>query len=998
VISVEKIWGRAVVGAHPRRQGCIAPLQKFLGAQDNPHARLLVGTGPLAAADVGSSRQLEHLVIAQYAKGHITLVEASDWLGLIYAALKVVDRGWNTITPTRLANIFPQPTSPFEARRLGAGARAAAWQVELFEWIRTETSRATSNAWVSAVILSGVLNGCLLDSTKVLELLERIGSKQFPEAGRDRRCYCFEMPFKGMGNFHLQRWETDPLTEMLLYRMPVVPRLFNESELMKGFGEILATPPRSAKELVEAAESLWSQRIPQIDVHAIRRRLQSHAIAMPTWRRFLGLTDPAPSSSVTVLNNIVRADAKNDEDGAAEADAENLLQNLFPWFPAVRAALASENRAAALESISRIDRTDSEIDSLFLQWVGSSLSGQSGSGKSISYQTAQERLLAALPKLLGAFCESDPRILKTPELEDRYWEILLLEDRDEARPILVAGIRDFHQFLCKNYGAKPIKNEAALFGESLQRSPVSADFLSFDEYLNALEILNTKAAKGVSEDLINCARITLILAFRCGLRRMEIFGLRLSDIYFDGEPVALVRPHEARRLKTDNSCRTIPLFAFLSRQELAELQAQANRYTDSQFLFPAFGNRNALSWIDRVCDLVAMVIREATGTEHLTLHHLRHACASWTYLRLRAISLPKIAMRFDHLPATKRALQTGKRLWIQLTGRAHAPTRAYAHQVGLLLGHSSAFVSLTHYVHTTDLILGAMVRREFRLIPRTVLAAATGLKKSAAYASLEQGVDITLTRMRAPVVKAKPETPGDAPPIRGRPRDQREFKNPEWIRLQTVQEILYLAVERGYADDGIASLVNIPAERVANILSNAQTWGAFFGLTDHEGRLAAAPTRLSSSDLAMLPDGLEQKLAEMSIRAPDLFRSGLEIHLENLDRAKWDVIFRGNQYLKELRSYLRFLKSLDVSTNHFSWVVRASSANQPPKVDLPQWTYKAANLDWWPKTIRRIGPPRVDRKSYGNWIGIQACDPVAGIAIGKLFSKAIFLTLMQIQR
>ena len=110
-------------------------------------------------------------------------------------------------------------------------------------------------------------------------------------------------------------------------------------------------------------------------------------------------------------------------------------------------------------------------------------------------------------------------------------------------------------------------------------------------------------------------------------RLAEIVGVTLEDIDLENELIH-IRPHPARRPKTKNSKRTLPLvgYAKLSMEE-------ALRYSDDQYLFPRYirdGNcyathaSNALNkWLKKDFD-------------GLTAYCLRHTFRD----RLRAVECP----------------------------------------------------------------------------------------------------------------------------------------------------------------------------------------------------------------------------------------------------------------------------------------------------------------------------------------------------------------------
>ena len=159
----------------------------------------------------------------------------------------------------------------------------------------------------------------------------------------------------------------------------------------------------------------------------------------------------------------------------------------------------------------------------------------------------------------------DPRGMNTRELEDIYGELALEESPDHPVGRLAQGLSDFHFYLVRVHGKKHISKPSQVFGDDASRLPVDANLVSFDDYLEARSWLDTRLAEGADPDDTTTCQLVMAMAFRLGMRRMEIFGLRLNDIQVRKGMVCLVRPHPGRRLKTANSKRVIPIDAFFDK-------------------------------------------------------------------------------------------------------------------------------------------------------------------------------------------------------------------------------------------------------------------------------------------------------------------------------------------------------------------------------------------------------------------------------------------------
>ena len=89
---------------------------------------------------------------------------------------------------------------------------------------------------------------------------------------------------------------------------------------------------------------------------------------------------------------------------------------------------------------------------------------------------------------------------------------------------------------------------------------------------------------GYEKALASGSQIKLLMPFlgETGCRLAEIVGLRLEEIDLENDLVH-IRPNPARRLKTRNSQRTLPLLGYA---KLA--MEEALKYSDDEYLFPRY--------------------------------------------------------------------------------------------------------------------------------------------------------------------------------------------------------------------------------------------------------------------------------------------------------------------------------------------------------------------------------------------------------------------------
>ena len=112
-----------------------------------------------------------------------------------------------------------------------------------------------------------------------------------------------------------------------------------------------------------------------------------------------------------------------------------------------------------------------------------------------------------------------------------------------------------------------------------------------------------------------------------GCRLAEIVGLRLEDIDLENNLVH-IRPNPARKLKTKNSQRTLPLVGY------AKLAVEeALRYSDGEYLFARYIKNGTCKADDTSVVLGKWLKKDFNG---LTAHCLRHTLRE----RLRAVECP----------------------------------------------------------------------------------------------------------------------------------------------------------------------------------------------------------------------------------------------------------------------------------------------------------------------------------------------------------------------
>ncbi len=252
---------------------------------------------------------------------------------------------------------------------------------------------------------------------------------------------------------------------------------------------------------------------------------------------------------------------------------------------------------------------------------------------------------------------------------------------------------------------------------------VDASMITVDEFRKALEWIDSPNVNQSQVHLRKTARVALILAFRCGLRRAEIAYLRVSDLdrplpnedLMTTDLRLRVRPWLLRKLKTANALRDLPLGVLMPVEELREVldwvQEVRTQGGDGALLFHMVGAKKKADYqkpmsFDAVVDaLTDAFTKKVKGRPPIIpdwhLHQCRHAFANLMLLRLWP-ELHLVAKQvFRHHPLTLAWIADPEAFRLDLfkvAGIRGSDLQAIA----LLMGHGASATTCEHYLHILD--------------------------------------------------------------------------------------------------------------------------------------------------------------------------------------------------------------------------------------------------------------------------------------------------------
>lgn len=333
------------------------------------------------------------------------------------------------------------------------------------------------------------------------------------------------------------------------------------------------------------------------------------------------------------------------------------------------------------------------------------------------------------------------------EEEIIVWYEGMLDDcgTDKRRAYLSRQIVDFHDCARIECGA-PDVDFAEIEGFMHHASGVDANLVTVPEYERILELLEPTGVKESSRLAWVCA-IALMLGFRTGLRLGEIRRLRIADIVFPGNEILYVRRNVYGDLKSANAQRPIPLRVLLADRELGHLRRWIEtrmRETGGNLGAPLLAIEPYASTIlppAALTDLIHEAMRLVTGDPSIRFHMLRHSFANWTFIKLVAGNIPGMCTAqigaFDHPEFSEEAVCRLRQQLMELPPKdlpSDEPIKAALYRLSLLLGHSGPDMTLRHYIHLCDYLLGCALRNRPLNFRPELLSQLMGVGESRIYA------------------------------------------------------------------------------------------------------------------------------------------------------------------------------------------------------------------------------------------------------------------------
>lgn len=566
----------------------------------------------------------------------------------------------------------------------------------------------------------------------------------------------------------LWRWYPDSMTAFLLHvwKKKTNKPLYNDMDLHRISDKGVMTNiiyylkhhnyernmlPDSLSKLIECGKSHLSFNVPGFLVqYASGRNKSSSLMALPYARvrtnraGIINSKEEYYEQDKTIELSMPIKEIRQD----MRALEGNILKIIRPMIHA-----ACKDKVKLSNDIKReIDKHNIVTSSLFgavINWIIYMLEKDTLKRNKIKIKSIYEYVCALAPRLVSYGSGLDMITSNEDHFLDLYGSVLADCSSDNRRQFVSSRIKEFHDFIREKYGAAKIDfNEIDGFLKG--GGAVSSNVITPQEYNNILLLLTPKNA--VLHRRLEVSVLIVMLGFRLGLRLGEVLRITLNDITFGESGEIFIQANVYGELKTRNARRRLPIGILVPNHERDRLQQWhtirsneiGNKAKDNALLFTLEPIQDNLIRMDAVLPDIHKAMRLVTGDETVRYHIFRHSFANWLLIRLVANEIPgAIDSRisaFDDIMFSDEECRSLRTYFFPqgYTDNSNLhPVRSALYQLAQLMGHSSADITLKHYVHICDYLLGKSLPNTLDWIDVKTFIKLTNMRKSSAYTYLK---------------------------------------------------------------------------------------------------------------------------------------------------------------------------------------------------------------------------------------------------------------------
>jgi len=503
--------------------------------------------------------------------------------------------------------------------------------------------------------------------------------------------------------------------------------------------------PSSLPKLITCAQMRMRLDIPSVFVTYALEKGVSTSLPPKSWDRLISprfdyASEYLPDIQHTTIEEDVRSNAIKADEGA-QAFGDESIPELGRLYRCVNLSAGMKKNELALALLKNwhkeIDNKTPSSIPILAKWVESRLKHSKHGRHPPGTSTVYGHLTTIGKRLIGQLGLDDITQLSEDDLIELYQTAIDDADTPQLKRSVTWVLREFHRWLSETYDLPDLVDSGLFAMRGKRAAAIDANIVSEGVLNRAIRWIDQSEQS--TEERREAAVLLMALGFYGSLRRSEAVGLRVSDIQGYKLKHIQVRRHALTRLKSGNAIRRIPLGLLMP-------PSIHKRFSDWHCRFDSSGLREAedialftlqttgeiLTKDSSVFDLIKEALYRASHDRTLRFHHLRHSFASWLTLKLYLAEHPNQSLPGWFLPdaESRDGLSAEKIAHIRSELLGETPTsRRQFWQVANIIGHYGPDMTLGHYIHLMDLMLGMAIRSSTPDISKDVLAALMGQSK-----------------------------------------------------------------------------------------------------------------------------------------------------------------------------------------------------------------------------------------------------------------------------
>lgn len=883
------------------------------------------------------------------------------------------------------------------------------------------TQREVALVTLGQLLVSAITYGGLVNRPSLEALVHqlRFSEEAILQCQGERAYVELSLAWRSQADAEFRRWFADNLSSILLLKMPaglleqVIPSQqdLQKSPLKKiiwqairaffkyaGFKTkaIAPTLPR----LLAAVRVELASLIDISLCNYAARDFVSHSLKPHVWRRLYGI-QPIEFTHPCKATLTLRISPPGPGILSDVSDIDDIEPN---WLVALRKAMRGEERPVIIHQLTKL--LESGVDD-FAKDTPGDIFGRfalrlftviNDNHKRLAVRTARAYVISAAKRLGGLMGESASDY-DEDEWIGLYEETLSDAETPSIRRKMLRVLREFQRYLEAERDASPM-NASEVFGTSDGLVPVDANIISHEEFVRIRDQFVARVIDVIDPELAEIGWLLLTLSYRCGLRRMEVLKLELSDQLMHDPAFLLIRPTASRRLKTKSSTRMLPLYALLEPTELDRLRKWVNKRKDdeqrsfySRYLFSAPRSNFVFVPQDMMFRLLHEVMREISGDPSLRFHHLRHTFASRTFITLVASNLPSSNRLPIDLPGSVPIFEESNFFRQRLYGNQHL-TRKDVGAVSFLLGHSGSDISVEHYIHLMDFALAEELIA-VGITPSTrLIIKASGESEDQAYRYLRkhERLEPWIAHLwREKYARKAVERADSAPAVRKntdntkKPRAVHDQKHVVVVEsIDRIWRLLLIHGTRNRSATELSTRIGLPEQRIQQFIDNAK-WLSELKLSQKDnafrhrfttwipdkrfpdrGQRIICPTKHLDADDQKIIESIAPKFREAAKKDSRLLERVLDSYALKARPDFAGMIFTNPEEPDEAKDFVQWLKLLGFTKQDIRFVTYDVTKQRSPVA--AQWK-RALGLRTSDQ-IHKSSPPNGRNDWPSKWLGI----------------------------